>query len=286
MPIKINSFGGPVIWFFRKHCSGLTSRIMLSFIARRYDNLIRKYIRYYMEQGDTPIFTSCMIETINRCNGTCEFCPANTSDEGRPFKKMSDDMFKNIIFRLREIGWKGNLYLSINNEPFLDKRILEFAQFAKDHIPGVKISLISNGTLLSAEKMDEMVGKIDEITINDYSEQYTLAEPHKTIYYHVKKNAGRFKDMNIVINRRYRREILATRAGNAPNKPQKNNKVVQPCIYPFLDFLIFPDGKVGMCCNDCKEVSDFGDITQNSFIDIWRNGKFQAVREAMYMGGV
>lgn len=148
----------------------------------------------------------------------------------------------------------------------------------------MEISLVSNGTLLTPEKMDEMVGKIDEIVINDYSEQYALAEPHKGIYKHVRKNQERFGSMSITINRRYRKEILATRAGNAPNKPQKNNNVDTPCIYPFLDLLIFPDGKVGMCCNDCKEITDFGDITKNSLVEIWHNVKYKKLREAMKSG--
>lgn len=176
------------------------------------------------------------------------------------------------------------MYQCINNEPFIDKRILDFSQFAKKNLPGVEIAMVSNGTLLSIDKLDEIVGKIDEITINDYSEQYALAKSHKEIYRHVKKHNDRFKNVRIVINRRYRKEILATRTGTAPNKPKKNNSIDTPCIYPFLDLLIFPDGKVGMCCNDCKEITDFGDITQNSLSEIWNNSKFQKLREAMSGG--
>lgn len=284
MSIRIRSFGGPITWIFRKHYSKFTSRIMLSFAANRYDKVIKKYIDWFMKQENTPLFASCMIETINRCNGSCEFCPANVNDENRPFKKMTTEMFEDIIFQLKEMEWCGKLYLSINNEPFIDKRILDFSQFVKKNLPGVEIAMVSNGTLLSIDKLDEIVGKIDEITINDYSEQYALAKSHKEIYRHVKKHNDRFKNVRIVINRRYRKEILATRAGTAPNKPKKNNSIDTPCIYPFLDLLIFPDGKVGMCCNDCKEITDFGDITQNSLSEIWNNSKFQKLREAMSGG--
>ena len=73
--------------------------------------------------------------------------------------------------------------------------------------------------------------------------------------------------MEISISRRYAGEILATRAGNAPNKPKKNNRVSAPCIYPFTDLIIFPDGQVGLCCNDCFEVTGFGDVTQDRLME-------------------
>ena len=100
----------------------------------------------------------------------------------------------------------------------------------------------------------------------------------------VKKNAEEYKDISIVINRRYSEEILATRAGSAPNKPYKNNKVSQACIYPYTDLVIFPTGKVGLCCNDCYEVTDYGRVGEKSLIEIWRGKKFQSVRMAMRRG--
>lgn len=284
MSVKINSFGGPVTWFFRKHCSNLTSKFVLSFAASRYDRVIKKYIQYFENQKDSPVFVNCMIETLNRCNGSCAFCPASKDSETRPFKKMSEEMYRSIIEELRDEEWKGKLYLSINNEPFVDVRILKFAEYAKHTIPGVFVELITNGTLLSPEKMYDLIGKIDRVTINDYSNRYALSELHRSIYREIKANKEAFQKIEVIINRRYSQEILATRAGYAPNKKEKNNNVNGPCIYPFMDFLIFPDGKVGICCNDCKEISGFGDVTQNSLLEIWNNEKFEKLRKAMRTG--
>lgn len=287
MPVKIKSFGGIPTWFLRKYCSGLTSKIALSFAAFYYDKTIKKYIRYFEEVGgqeNTPVFVNCMIETIDRYNGSCAFCPANKELEVRPFKKISDSMYYSIINQLRDMGWKGRLYLSINNEPFMDARILTFAEYAKKTIPGVFVELITNGTLLSPEKMYGLVGKLDRVTINDYSSSYSLSEPHKSIYKEIRSNREVFKNIEVVINRRFSQEILATRAGYAPNKKKKNNRVSTPCVYPFMDFLIFPDGMVGMCCNDCMEISDFGDITKNSLLEIWKSDRYRRLREAMATG--
>lgn len=281
MAIRINNFGGPVVWMLRKHCSEFTSRIMLEAVSKRYSKNTDKFIRSFLEQEEPPMFRNVMIETINRCNGSCEFCPANKNAESRPFKRMADDMYHGIIDELSRIGWKGKLFLCVNNEPFIDNRIMDFSRYAKSVIPQVSIAMISNGTLLTVEKLDEMVGVVDQLTINDYSDKYVLTEGISAIYKYIRKHSDKFSGMNIVINRRYDKEILATRAGNAPNKKKKNVKVNTACLYPFTDLIIFPDGQVGMCCNDCMEVSHFGDISKDNLLDIWKNEKFQLLRKAV-----
>lgn len=284
MMIKINSYGGPLIWFLRKYKSAFTSRIMLKYVASRYSEITEKYIEWFMGQKEPPLFCNVMIETVNRCNGKCEFCPANSRDEIRPYKKMTEECFYNIVAQLQSLNWHGKLFMCVNNEPFIDKRIIDFSRYAKEHLPEIQIAMISNGTLLTPKTMDELCGIVDQIVINDYSEKYRLSKKHKTIYKHVKKYRNRFSDMKITLNRRYTKEILATRAGSAPNKPKKTMDISIPCLYPFTDLIIFPDGKVGICCNDCFEVTDFGNVNSQDPKAIWGGSKFMKVREAMIEG--
>lgn len=157
MAIKINNFGGPFVWLLRKHCSEFTSKVMLYFASKCYSRNTSQYVDYFLSRNETPLFHNVMIETINRCNGTCSFCPANRKDESRPFRKMSEEMFHGIIGQLKDMGWGGKLFLCINNEPFMDKRILEFSRYAKSELLTVQVALISNGTLLTSELMDEML---------------------------------------------------------------------------------------------------------------------------------
>ena len=284
MSIRINSFGGPIIWFFRKHFSYYTSKIALTAASIRYDKWIRQYISIFSKTEAEPIFINCMIETINRCNGSCAFCPAAKKSETRPFKKMSDEMYHGIINELHDMGWSGTLYLNINNEPLIDVRILDFAEYAKKRLPSVVIELITNGTLLTKDNIYGFVGKFDKITINDYSDKYALSDCHREIFREVRSNPEEFKNIEIVINRRYSEEILATRAGAAPNKSKKNNRITSPCIYPFTDLLVYPDGKAGMCCNDCKEITEFGDVAEDSLLEIWHSEGFKKLRNAMLTG--
>ena len=280
MSIKINSFGGPLVWLIRKYHSDFSSKIMLTVTEFARRKQISGYIDWFYSQPTTPDFKFLMLETINRCNGKCSFCPASVDAEKRAFKRMEDAMIHKIFSELSETGWSGDVFLNVNNEPFIDTRILRIArQFHELELGGVRI--ITNGTLLAVEKLQEIAEVADELIINDYSEQYRLTENIKQIYEYVKRNKQLFKNINIVINRRYSKEVLATRAGNAPNKPRKNNKISGPCIYPFTDLVIFPDGKVGMCCNDCMEITDMGNVNEESLMAIWRGKKLTEVREAV-----
>ena len=79
---------------------------------------------------NTHIFTYIEIETLNRCNGKCSFCPINATAPQRQYAKMDEQVFKKIIDELSEMGFDRKVALFSNNEPFLDERIIDFAKYA------------------------------------------------------------------------------------------------------------------------------------------------------------
>lgn len=284
MSIRVNNFGGKIVWYFRVHHSNISSIITLKaadYIYRRHNV---NYIKKFFDKKEIPLFQQVMIETINRCNGKCAFCPANVRDEKRSLKKMENTLFTAIVEQLKIINFTGIVYLNVNNEPFLDTRILEFANHIKSELPEVKVNIITNGTLLTKEKLMAAAVCIDNMVINDYGEDYELSDHIKCLYDYVRANDKKFRNINILINRRYHKEVLATRAGSAPNKPRKNFSINSPCIYPFTDLVIFPDGEVGICCNDCFEIGGFGNVNNENICDIWRNEKFTDLREKLRGG--
>lgn len=284
MAIRINNWGGVIVWYIRKHFSTYTSQIALKGADILYRKKIKHYIEWFMDQSSVPLFRQVMLETMNRCNGKCSFCPANVNDEKREFKKMSDTLIDKIIAELVDMHFQGNIFLSINNEPFLDIRILSIAKKVKKFLPKSKICLITNGTLLTEEKMKTAATCIDEMIINNYSNNYKLNSNIKAIYKFVRHHKKDFKNIHITINRRYLKEILATRAGSAPNKQQKNITLDTACIYPYTDLTIFPDGEVGLCCNDCYEVTSYGNVKTESLRQIWTGTKYTDFRKQMMSG--
>jgi MoaA/NifB/PqqE/SkfB family radical SAM enzyme len=115
-----------------------------------------------------PLFSLVEIETINRCNNTCTFCPVNRNADTRPFRLMDRRLFISIMEQLRELGYAGKVGLFSNNEPLLDDRISEFAEITRKYLPGAFISILTNGLLLTVEKLNTLMKYIDELAIDNY----------------------------------------------------------------------------------------------------------------------
>ena len=111
----------------------------------------RRY--FYYKQGrsffalreDYPLPRAIEIETINKCNSTCGFCPVNRFSDPRPLARMAEQVFRKIIDDLASHRSSGFLALYSNNEPLLDRRIFDFAAYARQALPRATISIFTNG---------------------------------------------------------------------------------------------------------------------------------------------
>ena len=282
--ITCTTYGGKIGWLLRKNFSKYTSKAYLEFQYQLRKRIFKEYIALFSKkQGEESLFPCLIsIETINRCNSTCEFCPANRNAETRPFAKMEKPLFEKIIKELKNINYKGYLNLYVNNEPFMDNRIEEWYQYAKKELPNAKMLLYTNGTLLTKEKFIKVAPYIDKMIINNYADKLIMHKNISEIYEFVKKNPKYWdKDINIQI--RYIREILSNRAGSAPNRANysKSNKI---CIMPFTDFTIYPDGSVGLCCNDALEKTNLGNVREHSISEIWKSTTYSKLRSEIGSG--
>ena len=79
-----------------------------------------------------PQMNSIEIETINRCNNDCSFCPVSKGNDIREYKKMSEELYHQIIDQLSDMDYRGYISLFSNNEPLLDVRIFDFLKYAKE----------------------------------------------------------------------------------------------------------------------------------------------------------
>lgn len=285
LKIEIKSFMGRFGFLLRCRCPRISSWLYLRIQVFLRKSSTKKFISKVMEKPEemVPLFVN--IETINRCNGTCPFCPANVKDETREFKKMPWELFEKIIICLKEINYEGVLALHINNEPFLDNRMEEMLVYARKKLQNATILIFTNGTLLTPERLEKIDGNFDRMYINNYSEKFKMNKNIETLYKYVKnyKNSKQ-SDSLITVQLRYANEYLTNRAGTAPNKKQ-GKKYKWQCIIPYTDMTIFPDGTVGICCNDTKEVTNYGNIgTGDSILTIFRNEKLMTLRKALMNG--
>lgn len=281
--LKIKNYGGVWGWYFKKIFPRLAAflYIQTNFLIRR--GKTKSYIKWFLGKSEPPKPMIVEIETINRCNSTCEFCPANKNNDKRPFAKLSDEDFKKIIADLKEWGYHGMISLYINNEPLIDTRIVELHKYVRKQLPECRVKLFTNGTLMTLEMFRNLISYVDYLVINNYSETMALHQNIKQIVREVQNYPQKYAGKEIVVNIRYIKDVLTNRAGEAPNKKGTKRLVKEPCIMPFTDLAIFSNGNVGICCNDATEKTSLGNIRDMSLKEIWEN-QCQEVRLKMKDG--
>lgn len=244
----------------------------------------RKYIREAVDiiPGEIPLFDHVEVETYNRCNGGCSFCPVSKQNDSRPEKKMSRQLFEKIMDELAEIDYKGRLALFSNNEPFLDDRIVEFHKYAREKLPNAKMHLFTNGTLLTIETFKQIITYLDELIIDNYSQNLTMIPSVKAIEKYCIDNPEFIKKVTIVL--RKQQEILTTRGGEAPNRKILTDYSGDSCLLVFRQMIIRPDGKVSLCCSDPLGKNTLGNLNESTLCAIWNGEKFRQVREQIKKG--
>ncbi len=283
--IRCVTYGGPAGWFLRKTMSGLTSRLYLEAQYCLRKRLYKRYMKHFAQaEAQGTLLMPCLIsiETINRCNSACEFCPANRNAETRPFCRMEEELFHKLIRELKELNYSVYLNLYVNNEPFMDTRIEEWYRYAREQLPFAKMLLYTNGTLLTLERFTKIIPCIDKMIINNYSDTLKLHKNICRLYKFVRDNKA-YWDKDITIQIRYIREILTNRAGTAPNK-RKKKRSRKICIMPFTDITVYPDGRAGICCNDALEKTNYGNLHEHTLLEIWDSGAYRQLRNALRFG--
>jgi MoaA/NifB/PqqE/SkfB family radical SAM enzyme len=234
-----------------------------------------------IEEKGMPLFYRVEVETHNRCNGACTFCPVNTNDDPRPYAKMTTELYEKIINELHDIDYSGILCLFCNNEPFIDTRLEAFAKKARELLPNAHIEIFTNGTVLTLERFIDIIPYLDLLAIDNYSDKLKWHEPVKVIRKYLRQHPEYRKKVSI----RMRREsaIMSTRGGQAPNNKKKKTLPVS-CLFPFYYMAIRPDGKVSLCCNDALGKYTLGDVSVQSLKDVWYGDAYSGVRTEIKKG--
>lgn len=231
---------------------------------------------------EQPLFDNIEVETINRCNGNCSFCPVNRNADPREKKVMAWELFQNIVCQLEEIHYSGRFTTYSNNEPLLDERIVAFNQYAREHLPDAKMHMFTNGTLMTMDKFIALTEVLDELIIDNYHQELKLIKPCEQIL----EYCGMHPELKkkVTISLRKPQEILTSRGGTAPNRKELVEYGQDRCVLPFKQMIIRPDGKISLCCNDALGRFTLGDANKERLLDIWYGARFRMVRECLYKG--
>lgn len=246
-------------------------------INSTYEEKYKEDLKNRIFQGNqTYMFETVQIETINRCNGECPFCPVNIKEDTRKLARMTDDLFKKIIDELSHIEYRGRIGLFSNNEPLIDDKLEERAEYTKKMCPYAEVYIFTNGKLLNVDRLRKLEPWLDRIVIDNYNDKLSINENIKPIVDICRSNP--ILDQKVEIHLRKINEVLYTRGGQSPNN---DKKIVRDysCFLPFTQLVIRPDGKVSLCCNDALGKMTLGDVNINSLMDIWESERFKDIRK-------
>ncbi|WP_037354213.1 radical SAM/SPASM domain-containing protein [Selenomonas sp. FC4001] len=248
------------------------NKSMIKYINNNVDKIYKKDL----------LFRWVEIETINRCNGTCDFCPVSVGKDIRERKIMDYDLFQKIIDELYDLHYGGKLALFSNNEPFLDTNIIEKAKYARHKLPFAHLYTFTNGTVLTMDLLLNILPYLDELFIDNYTENYMLIPIVKELVEYEKKHPEIAQ--KVTVHLRDPHEILTSRGGIAPNRKSIISYPKEKCLLPFRQLIIRPDGKVSLCCNDALGKVTLGDLRNQSICEIWYGEKYKKIRECIYRG--
>lgn len=243
-----------------------------------YSRYVDDYAKKMGHVEEQPMFELVEIETINRCNNGCSFCPVNKNSDTREFHQMSEELFHRIIDQLAELNYSYRVGLYSNNEPFLDERIVDFAKYAREKLPNAYLEIFTNGTILTLEKFLAIMPYLDSMKIDNYNQQLKLHKASQEIYDYCMEHDV-YKDKLHIYLRKID-EVLSTRGGASPNATVSKS-IDAKCILPFKQMVIRPDGKVSLCCADALGQMTLGDLNTEKMMDVWNGKAYQGIRRLL-----
>jgi len=257
---------------------------MIKSLYERYQHLLAVLASKTVYSEKFP--TEVRIETINSCNSTCSFCPMglySPETKNRKVVKMDESLFKKIIAELVSEKYNGMLKFYTENEPLLDKRIVEFVRYANENLPSLKgIQIDTNGKLLTESLGVNLFNAgLTYLHVNDYTETgggglNNKKEPIKKIY---DKLRLLFPNVKMTYSSRLIHEVLDSRAGHAPNNDTVIKQPIKSaCVYPFYQFCITSNGNLGLCCVDSSFEEPLGNVKDSSISEIWKGDSFNKFR--------
>jgi len=253
--------------------------------------------------------THVHLETLAVCNGSCRFCPASTLK--RRGTKMSDALIEKVLTELEQIPRELTFQLSPFkvNEPLLDARLLGILRDVDRRLPNARITLTTNATPLTDEKINEL-----SALINLDSIAVSLNECRKDAYEQAMglswdRVIDRLDALHAALDsRRLQRPVRLSRVGDGASGDasfrrwgREHYPLFEICLLPPGDWLgqvefdagavpkmgckrwfelsITATGVVAHCCMDGRAQYPIGDINKQTVLEVYNSPDYRRLRE-------
>ncbi len=260
-----------------------------------------------MIKKDFP--SSVQIQTSNKCNAACRFCPYEITSKNEDFQLMDWNLYKKIIDECSEHDVK-TIHPFLMSEPLLNPNLDKYINYAKEKNQKTTINIFTNGSLLTKKNSEKLLNsKIDEVifsfngaTKETYEKEMKNLDFEKTkeritnfiklakekkpslqIAVHMLKLSIEQKEVEIIKN--YWNSLgvavhlhkFENRGGNVSAEDAVSNQGVKkiPCSRLFNQIYILANGDVILCCVDWKKEVILGNLKENSIKEVWNNNKYK-----------
>ena len=223
------------------------------------------------------LFRIVQIETQNSCTRSCWFCKFGQPRKDPVDLRLSTPVFERIVSELGKLDFTGRISVYGINEPLLDDRIVDFISGLRRACRRAFLSLDTNGDLLDGTMLDRLShAGANAVIANAYDRTA------------MRRLAG-LADHGPLILQDFRDAAprVENRGGNVRlPRPIFDSAqwIDRACLRPSTTLQIRANGDVVLCCGDMYGDVVFGNVAEQSLVNIWNSRDMRLTRRRLRKG--
>lgn len=248
---------------------------------RRKSGIVDNSLAFH--DDSLPLPSVIEISNSNTCNRSCSFCPRSDPSYPNENSFIDDCLVEKLAVELGALSYRGIILFSGFAEPLLHKRIYDHLVLLRQNNPLARLEMVTNGDVLSIGRLRHLFQSgLDTLLISAYDGAEGAEALERLCFL-----AGLRSDQ-YVIRHRYLPEdrefgmVLSNRSGLLENsvykRPALQEPLTTPCNYPAYTFFMDCKGDVLLCPHDWGKRKIVGNLSRQSFLEIWDNHSMQVSR--------